>query len=120
LHACRSTLEDPHTDLAAYAHKQRVLQQHCRAVGRDYDEIIQVVRTGVLIAENEAELEWLKEQPFVRPLDNTLIGTPEQITEQFQAIVKQGADRLTVHFADAPRSEGTHLFAEAVMPHCSS
>jgi alkanesulfonate monooxygenase SsuD/methylene tetrahydromethanopterin reductase-like flavin-dependent oxidoreductase (luciferase family) len=110
----------PYTDLAAYAHKQRVLQQHCRAVGRDYDEIIQVVRTGVLIAENEAELEWLKEQPFVRPLDNTLIGTPEQITEQFQAIVKQGADRLTVHFADAPRSEGTHLFAEAVMPHCSS
>lgn len=103
-------------DLATYARKQDVLKEHCRVVGRDYDTIRQVVRTGVLIAESEAALKRLKEQPFIRPLENTVVGTPEQVTEQLQAIIGQGADQLTIHFADAPRLEGTHLFAEAVMP----
>jgi hypothetical protein len=31
----------------AYAHKQEVLKVHCREVGRDYDEIQQVVRVGI-------------------------------------------------------------------------
>lgn len=105
------------TDAATYAHKQDVLKEHCRVVGRDYDGITQAVRTGMLIAETEAALEQLKAQPFVRPLDNTIVGTPEQVAEQLLTIVAQGADRLTVHFADAPRLEGTHLFAEAVMPY---
>lgn len=106
----------PYTDLATYAHKQSVLQAHCRAAGRDYDEIVQVVRVGVLVAESEADVRRLQAQPFVRRLDEGVAGTPEQIAERLLAIIAQGADRLTVHFADSPRVEGTHLFAEAVMP----
>jgi alkanesulfonate monooxygenase SsuD/methylene tetrahydromethanopterin reductase-like flavin-dependent oxidoreductase (luciferase family) len=53
----------------------------------------------------------------VRPMaDIRLAGTPEQVTETLQAIVKQGAARLTVNFADAPRPDGTRLFAEQVLP----
>ncbi|BCX02439.1 MAG: LLM class F420-dependent oxidoreductase [Candidatus Roseilinea sp.] len=106
----------PYTDLATYAHKQNVLQAHCRAAGRDYDEIVQVVRVGVLVAESEAAVRHLQAQPFVRQLDGGLAGTPEQVAERLLAIIKQGADRITVHFADSPRIEGTCLFAEAVMP----
>ncbi len=43
-----------------YAHKQEVLKNHCREVGRDYAEIKQVVRVGILIAETEREAERLK------------------------------------------------------------
>ena len=95
-----------------------MLKAHCRDVGRDYDTIEQVVRVGILIAENERELARLKKAPGTRSLsDIQLVGTPAQVTETLRGIIKQGARRLTVNFADAPRPEGTWLFASTVLPH---
>jgi alkanesulfonate monooxygenase SsuD/methylene tetrahydromethanopterin reductase-like flavin-dependent oxidoreductase (luciferase family) len=99
-----------------YAHKQAVLRQHCQAVGRDYDTIVQVVHLGLLVAESEPELQRLRERPDVRPLENSVVGTPDQVAEALRAIVRQGARRLTVHFADAPRPDGTLLFGAQVIP----
>lgn len=104
-------------DRETYVHKQEVLKEHCRAVDRDYDEIKQVLHLGILIADNEDELQRLKEQPDVRPIGDGVMGTPEQVTEILRQLIEQGADRLTIHFADAPRPEGTYLFAAAVLPH---
>jgi len=102
----------------AYAHKQEVLKGHCREVGRDYDTITHVIRVGILMAETERELARLKTQPHVRPMEEgRLVGTPAQVTETLLGIIRQGADRLTVHFADSPRPEGTYLFAATVLPH---
>jgi len=106
-------------DPATYTHKQEVLKAHCRAVGRDYDAIVQVVRIGVLIAESEQDVRRLQAQPDVRPIEQGAIGTPEQVTTILLDIIKQGAHRLTVHFVDAPRVDGTALFAERVLPHLS-
>ena len=104
-------------DAPTYAHKQEVLKAHCREVGRDYDTITQVVRVGILIAETEREVERLKSAPHVRPMrDIRLAGTPAQVTEALRGIIAQGAQRLTVNFADAPRPEGTWLFAASVLP----
>jgi len=95
-----------------------VLQKHCRAVGRAYDEIVQVAHAGVMIAEDERELQRMKERPDVRPPNpGTIVGTPQQVTEKLLAAVEQGAQRVVVHLTDAPRPEGTWLFAAAVMPH---
>lgn len=104
-------------DRATYAHKQEVLKNHCRAVGRDYDEIKQVIATGVLIAETEAEVRRLKERPDIRPIEDGLAGTPAQIAEKLLSGIEQGADRIVVNFADVPRLEGTYLFAATVLPH---
>jgi hypothetical protein len=38
------------------------------------------------------------------------------VTETLLGIVKRGAARFTVNFADVPRAEGTWLFAATVMP----
>jgi alkanesulfonate monooxygenase SsuD/methylene tetrahydromethanopterin reductase-like flavin-dependent oxidoreductase (luciferase family) len=104
--------------LETYAHKQQVLQEHCREVGRDYEEIVQVLHMGVLIAESEAELKRMQERDDVRPVDaSTVAGTPEQVTDALLAAVEQGAQRISVHFADSPRPEGTWLFAATVLPH---
>ena len=101
-----------------YARKQEALKRHCRDVGRDYAEIKQIVRVGILIAETEREAERLKGQPHVRPMDEgDLVGTPAQVIETLRGAIAQGADRLTVHFADSPRAEGTYLFAATVLPH---
>ena len=87
-------------------------------MGRDYDEIRQVVRVGILIGESEREVERVKARPDTRALsDIRLIGTPAQVTETLLAIVAQGAHQLTVNFADVPRPEGTWLFAATVLPH---
>ena len=105
-------------DDATYAHKQEVLKTHCAEVGRDYDEIVQVLRAGILIAETEGEVERLKTQPHIRPMqDIRLAGTPAQVTDALLGIIKRGARRLTMNFADAPRPEGTRLFAATVLPH---
>jgi alkanesulfonate monooxygenase SsuD/methylene tetrahydromethanopterin reductase-like flavin-dependent oxidoreductase (luciferase family) len=102
----------------AYAHKQEVLKAHCRDAGRDYDTILQVVRVGILIGKNERDVERLKHESRIRPLtDMQLVGTPPQVTETLLGVIAQGADRLTVNFADVPRAEGTWLFAATVMPH---
>ena len=110
----------PFREPALYTHKQEVLKRHCRDVGRDYDTIRQVVRVGILIAETERDVERLKGAPGVRPMsDIRLAGTPEQVTDALRRIIGQGAHRLTVNFADAPRPDGTLLFAKAVLPHLS-
>jgi len=107
----------PFRGFEPYAQKQEALKGHCRDVGRDYDEIHQVVRVGVLIGENGREIERIKARPGTRPLaDIPLIGTPDQVTETLLAIVARGARRLTVNFADVPRPEGTWLFAATVLP----
>jgi alkanesulfonate monooxygenase SsuD/methylene tetrahydromethanopterin reductase-like flavin-dependent oxidoreductase (luciferase family) len=101
-----------------YARKQQVLASHCREVGRDYDEIRQVVRVGILIAATEREVEQAKARADIRPLaDMQVIGTPAQVTETLRGMIAQGADRLTVNFADVPRPDGTALFAAEVLPH---
>jgi alkanesulfonate monooxygenase SsuD/methylene tetrahydromethanopterin reductase-like flavin-dependent oxidoreductase (luciferase family) len=108
-------------DQATYAHKQRVLQDHCAAVGRNYDEILQVIHVGILIGETERDIERQMADPTVRSADaSTLVGTPEQITEGLLSIVEQGAARITIHVCDAPRPEGTQLFAAAVLPHLAA
>jgi alkanesulfonate monooxygenase SsuD/methylene tetrahydromethanopterin reductase-like flavin-dependent oxidoreductase (luciferase family) len=105
----------------AYAQKQEILRRHCRDVGRDYAEITQVVRVGILVAESEREIERLKAGGDLRPLvDIPVVGTPAQVTEVLLRIVQQGAHRLTVNFADVPRGDGTRLFAATVLPHLQS
>ena len=105
-------------DRATYAHKQEVLKQHCRDARRDYDEIKQVVRAGILIAETEREVERLKADARTRPLaDIHIMGTPALVTDTLRQVIAQGARRLTVNFADVPRPEGTYLFAATVLPH---
>ncbi len=104
-------------DRETYAHKQAVLKDHCRQVGRDYDKIKQVITLSVLIAESEKELKRLKERPDIRPFADSLVGTPEQVTEHLLQGVAQGAGRIVVNFNDSPRLEGTYLFAATVLPH---
>jgi alkanesulfonate monooxygenase SsuD/methylene tetrahydromethanopterin reductase-like flavin-dependent oxidoreductase (luciferase family) len=105
-------------DMPTYVEKQEALKRHCRDVKRDDDAIEQVVRFGILIAENEREIERVKARPGTRPLNDIhLVGTPAQVIETILAVIKQGARRLTVNFADVPYPEGTWLFSATVLPH---
>ena len=100
-----------------YAHKQEVLKGHCREVGRNYDEIVQVVAPQILIAETEDDLRRLQASDKVRDVSsNGIVGTPEQVTEALQTAIRMGARRINVSFADSPRIDCTKLFSEQVLP----
>jgi alkanesulfonate monooxygenase SsuD/methylene tetrahydromethanopterin reductase-like flavin-dependent oxidoreductase (luciferase family) len=106
-----------YTGVEAYAQKQEVLKRHCAGVGRDYDEIVQVIAPHILIAETEADVRRMQEGGEARPTaTNGLAGTPDQIADALLAGIRQGARRVTVSFADSPRTEGTRLFIERVLP----
>jgi alkanesulfonate monooxygenase SsuD/methylene tetrahydromethanopterin reductase-like flavin-dependent oxidoreductase (luciferase family) len=102
----------------AYRAKQDVLRQHCMEQGRAYEEIVQVLASQILIAPTEAALQKLNDDPAVRPVSaNGIAGTPEQVTERLLAGIALGAGRVNVSFADSPRTDGTQLFIEEVLPH---
>ena len=71
-----------------------------------------------MIAESEAELQRLQSLPTSRPVGTgDIAGPPALITERLLEAIDQGAQRITLHFCDAPRPEGAWLFAATVLPH---
>ena len=69
------------------AHKCDVLQGHCDAVGRDYDEIGKTWSPEVFIRSTEAEVDGGRHaQLWGEPLeswhDGNLVGTPEQVCRE--------------------------------------
>ena len=102
----------------AYAHKLEVLRSHCRAVGRNCDEIVKTWTTwddGIAIGETEAEARRVAEDsPFHG--GNRIIGTPEQVTEHLRRFTDLGVEYFMLRFADFPNPAGAKLFAEAVIP----
>ena len=100
-----------------FEHKLGVLRGHCRRIGRDPDEITPVLGSHILVAETESELRRLQESPEVRTVHtNGIAGTPEQVAEDLLKGISAGAGQVIVGFADAPRTDGTELFARDVLP----
>ena len=99
-----------------YAHKLDVLREHCRAVGRDYDEIVKTYSAEfVAIAETEqAARRIAAESPYtdVYPI----VGDPEQVAAALRPLVEHGVSHLILRFVDFPSPAGAELFADAVTP----
>jgi F420-dependent oxidoreductase-like protein len=117
-----------HADVANFGgkphewqHKAEVLKQHCKDVGRDYDEIRKTISGEVLIRETEAELEEigslsLWREPFDSWRQGNLVGTPEQVCEKLQAYIDLGCTGFVPWCSDYPSTQSLELFAEQVIP----
>ncbi len=105
--------------LENFAHKCEVLKQHCRDVGRDYDEIKKTMCGDLLLVEDESELEG-RTSPFGQPVDEwrqtNFVGTPEQVAEKMQGYLDLGCTGFIPWHADYPDHRSLRLFAEKVMP----
>jgi len=117
-----------HADVANFGgkphewqHKAQVLQQHCKDVGRDYDEIRKTISGEVLIRETERELEEigslsLWREPFESWREGNLVGTPEQVAEKLQTYIDLGCTGFIPWCSDYPSTQTLELFAEKVIP----
>ena len=105
-----------------YKRKLKVLENHCKASGRDFHEIERSCWPGgqVLIAKSQKELsEKISKQKTANVSiedfkKSTLTGTPDGCIERLQVYVDLGVTYFMIFFADLPSTDGLRLFAEAV------
>jgi F420-dependent oxidoreductase-like protein len=109
-----------------------VLEDACRAIGRDPRTIRRSWMGGFLIGENGAALERrarkLQEYVPTRAAtpaprlpdelrrDGWLVGTPEEIAGQMRALTAEGIGRFNLQFLDQEDLDALHIMAEQVMP----
>jgi len=108
-----------------WANKREVLKGHCKAVGRDEEEIGKSWSPDLLIRESEAEIRevvaagkagsiWGEE--FDSWAAGNLVGTPDQVAEKFARYVELGCTYLIPWCNDYPDLTSFTLLAERVMP----
>ncbi len=92
-----------------------ILREHCRDVGRDYDEIEKSWGQYLFIAD---ERRLKEKEDALKMIDQRTItiGTPDQVKEKINEYAKLGITIFTWRFEDLPDLTGLRLFAEEVMP----
>jgi alkanesulfonate monooxygenase SsuD/methylene tetrahydromethanopterin reductase-like flavin-dependent oxidoreductase (luciferase family) len=116
-----------------FERKSLILAEHCKDLGRDFDEIVRSANYNVVIGRNQAEIDdRLGEienrfRPYLAPdglakamgnfRDGPMVGTPEQIVEKLQAMQRLGMTYAITYFAEAATDRsGVELFANEVIP----
>jgi F420-dependent oxidoreductase-like protein len=100
-----------------FAHKCEVLQQHCKDVGRDYDEIQKTWSPEVFICETEQEIADAGSRSFWgEPMESwaagNLVGTPEQVADKIKTYIDLGCTGFYPWCSDYPETDTTRLFAQ--------
>jgi F420-dependent oxidoreductase-like protein len=104
-----------------FAAKCEVLKGHCKAVGRDYDEIQKTWSPEVFLRESEKEIldagsRSLWGEDFESWRAGNLVGTPEQVAEKIAAYVDLGCTGFYPWCADYPETRSLELPATQVIP----
>ncbi len=106
-------------DVGTIKHKLSVLDRHCEAAGRDPAEITRTRLGTLVIAPTAAEAE-RKVSESHQPADQeafrrmTVIGDPDQVTEQVRAYLDAGLDGLIFNLPDAYDLDSVRLAGETL------
>jgi alkanesulfonate monooxygenase SsuD/methylene tetrahydromethanopterin reductase-like flavin-dependent oxidoreductase (luciferase family) len=91
------------------AAKQQVLREHCKAIGRNYDEIKQTYYGFLQVVNDPAEIK-------PNPNLHVVAGTAEQVTAELQDFLKLGVTHFLFRMADFPRMDGYERLVGEVLP----
>jgi F420-dependent oxidoreductase-like protein len=104
-----------------FARKREILKGHCKAVGRDEDEIRKTWSPELFVRETEAELRsggnpslWGGDFDEWRAAN--LVGTPDEVAEKVQRYVDLGCSGFIPWCSDYPDTTSMELFATQVIP----
>jgi F420-dependent oxidoreductase-like protein len=98
-------------------HKLAVLKEHCRAVGRSYDEILKTKLGHLVIARDGQEARSMAEGEGYTPetMKNYVIcGTPDRIKEGIRELAGAGVEYLILNIHAKKEETMLKLFAEEV------
>jgi alkanesulfonate monooxygenase SsuD/methylene tetrahydromethanopterin reductase-like flavin-dependent oxidoreductase (luciferase family) len=91
-----------------FAHKQRVLAEHCREIGRDPGEIVNTYYGAIHIVDDPSE---------VAKRDFHIVGgTADMVARELSEFVKLGVKHFQLRFLDFPEMDGLEAFVEKVLP----
>jgi F420-dependent oxidoreductase-like protein len=115
-----------------YREKVRVLEEHCRRVGRDPREIDRSMMCAFIVGRDEGELVRRVEalQKVMPPMAQTpapqllrgmasrgwLVGTPEQLVDQIKAYEAEGVGRIMLQHHNQTDFDALELIAKEVLP----
>jgi alkanesulfonate monooxygenase SsuD/methylene tetrahydromethanopterin reductase-like flavin-dependent oxidoreductase (luciferase family) len=108
-------------DPATVRHKMDVLRHHCETVGRDPGTIVKTRLGSLIIRRTDDEANRLFQQLLNRPNVNKdwaragfIIGGPDHVAEQAQALLDAGLDGLTFSMPQVHDLEQVALAGETL------
>ena len=103
---------------AVIRHKLSVLKKHCKAVGRDYDDILKTRLAHVIIAKNRQEATSIAREEGIHPerLDRTIYGSPTQVKTGIEELADAGLDYLILNMPPKREEAMLKQFAEEIIP----
>jgi F420-dependent oxidoreductase-like protein len=120
------------TSPTAYRARRERLATYCHEINRDPREIRRCVSTAYLIGHDAKELRWRGEVmqqlisglaahdpgavPHILRAEGWLVGTPDQIISQLQALADEGVERVMFQHNDQTDFAALELLARDVMP----
>ncbi len=94
---------------AVFAHKARVLADHCAAVGRDPADIVHAQAAWISVEEDSARaVRW--------PGLHLVAGDPDEVGRELLAFRDAGVRHFQVRFLDYPSTAGFERFVRQVLP----
>ena len=120
-------------DVDTLRQKIGVIENHCRTVGRDFDELTHSWDGHVLCTRDEETLDRLldlmlpiqfeeeyTDQPDIETEADAreyfVMGTPEECATAIERRIECGVTKFQGWFVDFPDTAGMELFADEVMP----
>lgn len=95
-----------------FAHKNRVLDDHCAAVGRDPAEIARAVNVGLAFTEESLRAQFGALSDFVKP--GVLSGSDDEIIDRIGQYVDAGAGQVNIALRAPFDVESLERFAAAL------
>ena len=110
--------------LEEYNRKLNVLKNHCKSVGRNFDEIEKScwISGQIFVGENKKELiekalrcvpEGVSWEYFIQ---SSFVGNPKECVKLLRQYVDVGVTYFMLYFGDFPDLDGLRLFAKKVIP----
>jgi F420-dependent oxidoreductase-like protein len=116
-----------------YGELTKILEDHCKDVGRDPTTIKRSIMGGFIIGRNENEmLDRAKKLKEISPSNADLepsqviertrerwgmVGTPEQVIESIKALEARGVSRFMLQMLDQDDLDAVELISKEVNPH---
>jgi F420-dependent oxidoreductase-like protein len=102
--------------------KLEKLKDHCKLVGRNYDDILKTRLGHLIIGQDDKDVSTMVKrdrQPGVSDemySERVIFGTPKQVVPKIQELIDAGLQYLIFNCAYGYEMEVLKLFAEEVMP----
>lgn len=104
--------------LEEYKRKSNILMEHCKKVGRNYNEVRKTIAGLLSIAENYNEAYKLAlESPYVNKdnIKSVFIGDSNKIMEKIIDFIDEGVECFIFRFLDFPKTHGAKIFAKKII-----